>query len=122
MTFEDWLIESNRGDLHIGPYTSFGAVQKALRSAFEAGEKNITDARDAGQRFGEILAGTNDTWQAFGLLLRRYRQASNKTLGDVATEFGYTLHGLSDIERGKARPPVLETVKKISSYLERGES
>ena len=50
--------------------------------------------------------------------LRRYRQASNKSLDDVATEFGYTPQELGDIERGKARPPVLETVKKISSYLE----
>ncbi|KKK55071.1 hypothetical protein LCGC14_3078250 [marine sediment metagenome] len=118
MTFEEWLIESNRGDLHVGPYTSSGAVVKALRSAFEAGEKNITDARDAGQRFGEIIAGVNDEWKGFGFLLRRYRQAANKSLSDLATEFGYTPQELSDIERGKARPPVLETVKKISSYLE----
>ena len=104
MTYEDWASEGGN---------------KTLRAAFEAGQQSIHDIRNAGQRFGEILAGTNDTWKAFGFLLRRYRQASNKTLADLSTEFGYTPLAFSDIERGKSKPFSLEEVRKISSYLER---
>ena len=115
MTFEDWLNESKRSGLHLGP--PYEDVEDALRAAFEAGEKNITDARDAGQRFGEILAGTTDIWRGYGLLLRRFRQASNKTLGEVAAQFGYTTPELSDIESGKARPPGLKTVREMIEFL-----
>ncbi len=103
MTFEEWMG---------------GSDEKTLRRAFEAGQRSIAGARDAGQRFGEILAGTNETWKSFGFLLRRYRQASDKTINDLATEFGYTPQELSDIEGGKSKPFSLETIKRISSYLE----
>lgn len=111
MSFEDWWNGPGR-------QTSWRS-QEEYKEAFEAGKNSsILELRDAGQRFGEILAGTNDMWQAFGFLMRRYRQASNKTLGDVATEFGYTHQELSDIEGGKSKPFSLEEVRKISSYLE----
>ena len=55
--------------------------------------------------------------ERFGDILRRTRQNSGKTLGDVARLLGVSVVYVSDVERGNRRPFNNERILRIASFL-----
>ena len=55
--------------------------------------------------------------ERFGDVLRRTRQNSEKTLGDVAKLLGVSVVYVSDIERGNRRPFSNERILRIAKFL-----
>jgi transcriptional regulator with XRE-family HTH domain len=55
---------------------------------------------------------------AFGVLLRHYRLSAGLTQQALAERAGFSLRGLSDLERGLRRTPYPATVERLSEALE----
>jgi len=54
---------------------------------------------------------------AFGVLLRRYREAAGLTQEQLAERAGLTVNGVSQLERGERRRPYLHTVQALAAAL-----
>jgi transcriptional regulator with XRE-family HTH domain len=58
---------------------------------------------------------------AFGDLHKRYRQAAEKTLADIAKLFTLSISYISDVERGHRAPYSNERIKQLAAFLEADE-
>lgn len=54
---------------------------------------------------------------SFGEILKGVRASQKVTLRELAKEIGKTIGYISDIEHNRKRPPDLETVREIESFL-----
>ena len=64
-----------------------------------------------------VQSPTNFGQEAFGKALRGYRVAAGLTQQRLAERAGWSVHGISDLERGARRYPYPDTVQRLADAL-----